>query len=465
MLQTNQTKWKLETTNKLNALNSGDLDIIYNVYNGSKTGSWYKFINDDLLLDFVTPVQSDTVNKVLNTLLSVLYSDISITYDNTDSITSFLNEKFFEDLEKQLQLHGEMLLSFEFKDGIKYPVFLRPHEYVSKFNNFGLTTSYNKYFNFEFDEVHYVLETIMYTGVNRIEYYVFEKEKIEWSKVNGTAYSLKDLFEYEIFDNFIDYLGIRQFYTLHHKFAYRLETDFKFSKVVSLVELIDEALTFIKLGTRQSAPSIYIPEDISFDCENGECEDNPIAILKARMTGIVKYPTVPGSEGNQRVDIIQANVDIDGFRHVIENAREEIFSIVGLSKDTMEANLDDAGNGYNSQMEREKLTIRTRNKLITERKRQLTDIFNDMGVTNFDMDFATFGSNISPELLLALNTLEESSNMSKEVMVKLMYPQWNKTQVDEEIERLKILEEQKIENQIRLAGHAQDLKTNNKINN
>jgi len=134
----------------------------------------------------------------------------------------------------------------------------------------------------------------------------------------------------------------------------------------------------------------------------------------------MKIPTI--EDGKQQIDVVQTKVMAEEYQKVIDSATKQVLSIVGLSAITIEDDSISAATSGASLAEREKLTIRTRNAIIQERKEQLENMFIELGYHDFDIDFGTFGSSISPDTMLALNQMIKDDNISKRTALKLLFP-------------------------------------------
>lgn len=454
---TDEKEFLKKQRQKVKALYNGNIDQIFEVYSSENTGSWYKFANDSRLLNLSSPLKSDMIAKTLNTLTDLIYSDATISSNNIG-----FRIKTLIDIEKVLQLNGEVIITVDWIGGTRKFTTLSPDEYEVEFDEFGFPTEYHIFSEFEYEDETYILENVRYVDKNIMRYYVYVDRERGSEEIN-----------YLNINQFYDVLGIRELYTAPHKFVYKLETEYRYGKIVELVELLDQTLTYINLSTRQSIPTTYLPEDVAESIMLDDIDVDPenpfspvdfksnvdvsVDSLYQRLCGIMKVPTL--SDGQQKIDVVAPIVQAESYENVYRIALNELLSILGISAGTLNSTILQSGQGTNElNTEEEKLSIKTRNALIVERKEQFKTIFEDIG-EEITIDFANFGVNIEPTLLTALNELVNSNNMSKETMISLIFPHWEQHKVNEEIDRLYKLQDEHINAQIAIAGHS-DLQKN-----
>ncbi len=395
---------------KLKTLYDGNLKNIFKAYASDSTGSWYKFANDQKVLDIVVPTQSDIVARTLNTIVELMYSDATIT-KNEDNITI----DTLKYLEKVVQLNGECIVMVDYDSIARQRVLsiMSPDEYDKTIDNIGNLYTFHTYFDFEDNDTEYRLENIRYANRNVMEYLVYEAQDFNKSPEE------RNYLDLSAFSHLFNLAPVYE--AQGHKFAYHFSTDYKFKKILPMVEVLDEALTYTRLATRLSIPTSYIPEDIAQMTFDGN-EKQPVDFLYDRLCGFTKIVTIDADK--QKVDVDNPGLKSEDYKAVFAMYQNEILSTVGVSSASINSSNIDAQNpSMMVSAEREKLSVRTRNSLIQERKIQLHDMFIDLfGSTIPEINFANFGVNIEPNMLNSLNTMINNNNISKETALKLLFP-------------------------------------------
>lgn len=332
--------------NKTLALYNGNLKDIFSAFNSSKTGEWYKFVNDDPLLNMLSPVQSHLMSKIVDTKNDILYGKL-VKEDKVD-------KEFLNNLETMLQLFGEVLVTWDKLDGELYPRLYvgTQKEYHETFTgDFLWHKAYETYTHgmveFKFEKHYEVLKN----GKTRQTNKLFKGKK---EVPLTTIWQTKHLPKVKIWN---------------HKPAFLFRTNHKLDKIVGLVQVVDEVLSFLALATRQSAPTIYISEDLIMENGNDESVDkqyDPVETLRNRMYGFMKLPYV--DEKMQKVDLEQPKIETKTYEQVRMIVIKEILGIVGISEATWAYDKVGERTSGESLVQRERLTLRTRSHLINERK-------------------------------------------------------------------------------------------------
>lgn len=403
---------------KLLALYDGDLKDIFEAFNTSKEGEWYKFINDQALLGLVNPLQSQMVTKVISTINDIIYGKLVIE--------DGLDKEFLIELETLLQLFGEVLVTWDKIDGEFFPKF-----YI------GGQVDYHETYNGRF-MYHTARE---YFKTEDFKEYVFEKhyEHVGEGSIQSNSLYLKqgNSLRKVPLSTIPETTGLPEQVKWEHKTSFIFRTDNRLSKIINLVQLIDETLTYMNLSSRISAPTTYVSSDIALQYANGESVDKqytPAELIKQRIWGVIDVPYVEGQR--QSVEMHQPEIKVENYIAIKQQATREILGIIGISESTW--GYDDVGErtSADSIREREKLTLRTRERLLLERRDGLMNMFNALG-KNFKLDFGNYTDVMNGDNLIKLAVVVEKGFLSEKTFLEQGFPLWSEARVQEELERIK----------------------------
>lgn len=399
--------------NKVLSLYEGNQKEIFNAFSSSKSGEWYKFINDQALLRMITPVQSHLISKIIDTKNDILYGRM-VQEENVD-------RDFLYELETLLQLFGEVMVTWDKLDGVLYP-----RLYVGKQMDFHETFTgdflwHKAHEIYTHDMVEYKFEKhyeVLKNGKTRQTNRLFKGEK----EVHlNTIWETRNLPKIKIWNN---------------KPAFIFRTNHKLDRVVGLVQLVDEVLSFLSLATRQSAPTIYVSEDLIMENGSDESVDkqyDPVEMLKNRMYGMMKLPYV--EERMQKVDLEQPRIETKTYEAVRMIALTEILGIVGISEATWAYDKVGERTSGESIMQRERLTLRTRHSLITERKQALISMYKELGIDTV-FDFGNYDVALNGDNLIKLSVVVDKEHLSLRTFLEQGFPLWSEERVTIEMARI-----------------------------
>lgn len=354
----------LKIKEKLDALYHNDIEKIFKAYESCSQGEWYKWINDKRLLAIISPIKSNTVSKIVDTICNIVYEDVRIGDNNLN-----LKLKDLYEIETKLQLNGEIAI-----------------EWIPEVNNGTTTWNYEifheeKYFQEEEDcftfiryygeNCEYMLQTMHIGNTILNELYKIDNEKMTKVDLNSIE-ETKDIVEEIVIPNVT-------------QTAFKFKTKNKLKDAIDWVLMIDEAMTFLNLGVRSSGNALAIEEDVGTTVGLNNPGTVVNQIIKDRMLGILKLPNQQGTG----IESIQGEVLTEQYKEVRAIAIQEVLSIMGISM----ASYDYTNIGANASGEaisqRKDLTRRTRSWLINEREEQYMSMYEALGVS-YDIAFATF---------------------------------------------------------------------------
>lgn len=403
--------------NKLYALYTGNLDLIESAWkDNTSLVEWYKFIFDPAMKSNIAPIQSNVVKNLTGLINDVLYSKVNFDYDKEN--TTLDVDKFVKELETTLQLFDVVGVRWSLVDNKYIPKIYVNNTFGYEFDEFKIGKHfYYHYYTEKINNVDTKFKLVSTIDGNWEYNELYQWQQNEWKKVPLET---------------LDYLAdVPEEYNHTFDTSFIFQNDGDLKHVISLVELMDEALTFMSMSTLLSLPTTYLPEDAALESGTNASVDEQAGLmstLRKRACGLIKVPYL--DQNYQRIDTDQPIIQVDNYIKVKDEAYNEILNIIGINDtDNLPSNL--SGEAI---MRLEERTRRFRDNTLNERVKQLQSMFDIINF-NIKINILPFFDNVDVDRLVKLSSVVNVGNLSKRTMLKLSFPHWTDDEIKTELSR------------------------------
>lgn len=404
--------------NELWSLYTGDLKLIEDAFkNKSRVTQWYSLVFENGFRDSITPIQSDVVRRLINSINDIAYSKVEFKVNESVDLDIM---DFVKTLEKSLQLFSEVGVRWSLVDGKYIPKIYVNDLFDYKQTEFSIESHY--YYHYYTEKINNQTEQYMLTTT--IDGY-FESNEL---------FHLRNQKWIPVPIDTLDYLAeIPEEFNHGKETSFIISYDSGFNNIISLVELMDEALSYMGHGTLLSMPRTYMPEDVAMKSGTDKSVDKQSGLVSTLKTLVCNVIKVPYLDNNyQKIDTEQPVIQVDNYEKVKDTALREILNIIGISPVSLGVESLSANTSGESINAREKQTERFRDNLLSLRIPQLKKMFEAVGLV-VDITIKPFNESVDVIAMEKLGKLVDNGDLSKYTYLKLSFPHWDEKQIQDEL--------------------------------